>query len=249
MGGRSKPVELATRIFDKQDDAKSFFKAMLNRYRPGEQINADDALDLAALLERHSEYVEKVGCGVRFFEVILTEHGTQCFRIVRVDGSGSDFSYLHCITQRPPSRKQEVSRAFRRVVQFDLYKARDEFFAKHSNANGNAPCAVTREPITRANAHMDHRPPMTFEVIVTTFLCGRGMSLDDVSLTIGQDDQVSPEVTDMTLADAFRAYHASVARLDLVRDTVNLAQASRHRLKDGRVLLNDGDVAPRALNF
>lgn len=30
---------------------------------------------------------------------------------------------------------------------------------------------------------MDHRPPMTFEVIVTTFLYGRGLSLDDVPLT------------------------------------------------------------------
>jgi hypothetical protein len=31
MGGRSKPVELATRSFDKQGDATLFFKTMLNR--------------------------------------------------------------------------------------------------------------------------------------------------------------------------------------------------------------------------
>lgn len=34
MGGRSKPVELAMRSFEKQGDATKFFKAMLNRYRP-----------------------------------------------------------------------------------------------------------------------------------------------------------------------------------------------------------------------
>lgn len=84
---------------------------------------------------------------------------------------------------------------------------------------------------------MDHRPPMTFEVIVTTFLCGRGLSLDDVPLTTGKDDQVSPEVTDDALSEAFRAYHAGIARLDLVRNTVNLAQAGRHRLKEGRITL------------
>jgi hypothetical protein len=55
-------------------------------------------LDLSALLERHDEYTQKVGCGVDHFEVMATEHGTNCFRIVRKDGSGTDFSYRHCIT-------------------------------------------------------------------------------------------------------------------------------------------------------
>jgi hypothetical protein len=32
MGGRSKPIELATRSLDKQGDATAFFKPMLNRY-------------------------------------------------------------------------------------------------------------------------------------------------------------------------------------------------------------------------
>jgi hypothetical protein len=123
-----KPVELPTRSFATQTLALSFFKAMLNRYRPGDRVNDTDALDLAALLERHDEYKTKVGSGVDHFEVMMTEHGTMCFRIIRSDGSGTDFSYPHCVTQRPPTRKQEVSQAFRRVVRFDLYNARDSSF-------------------------------------------------------------------------------------------------------------------------
>lgn len=234
---RGKPVELATRNFNTQGGATTFFKAMLNRYSPEDRVSDDDSLDLAALLERHTEYQAKVGCGVNHFEVMMTEHGTQCFRIVRIDGTGTDFSYRHCISQRAPSRKQEVSQAFRRAVRIDLYKARDAFFAAHSDQDGLVACAVTAERIAQDQAHMDHRPPMTFEVIVTTFLAGRGLSLDDVPLTTGQDDQVSPEVTDDALREAFRTYHADVARLDFVKDTINLAQASRHRLKAGRVSL------------
>lgn len=237
MVKRSKPVELATQTFETQGDAIAYFKAMLNRYEPGDRLNEKDALDVASLLERHTEFSAKVGSGVSYFQVMPTEHGTQCFRIVRKDGSGTDFSYRHCITQRPPSRKQEVSQAFRRAVRFELYKARDAFFAKHGDADGSVTCGVTGQRITRDEAHMDHRPPMTFEVIVTTFLCGRGLSLNDVPLTTGQDNQVSPELTDEALSEAFRSYHASVARLDLVRNTVNLAQASRHRLKDGRIAI------------
>lgn len=235
--GRAKPVELATQSFETQGEANSFFKAMLNRYKSGDRVNEEDSLHLAALLERHSEYISKVGCGVDHFEVILTEHGTQCFWVVRRDGSRTDFSYPHCISQRVPSRKLEVSQAFRRAIRFDLYQARDTFFSGHNDSNGLVACAVTSELIGRDQAHMDHRPPMTFEVIVTTFLAGRGMSLDDVPLTSGQDEQVSPEITDEALKEAFRVYHASVAQLDFVKNTVNLAQSSRHRLKNGRVNL------------
>lgn len=97
---RSKPVELATRTFAKQGDANAFFKLMLNRYSPGERVSEEDGVHLAALLERHTEAAEKTGCGVSHFEVVMSEHGTQCFRVVRTDGTGTDFSYLHCISGR-----------------------------------------------------------------------------------------------------------------------------------------------------
>jgi hypothetical protein len=72
---------------------------------------------------------------------------------------------------------------------------------------------------------------------ILTRHAGRGLALTDVPLTVGQDNQVSPEVTDEALSEAFRRYHAAVARLDFVKNTVNLAQASRHHLKAGRISL------------
>jgi hypothetical protein len=235
---RGKPVELSTRSFPTQLIATSFFKDMLARYQPGERVSDVDGLDLAALLERHDEYAAKVGCGVSHFEVMMTEHGTPCFRIVRTDSSGSDFSYRHCISQRPPSRKQEVNQAFRRVVRFDLYSARDQFFAANEDSAGTVMCAETGERITRDDAHMDHRAPMAFEVIVTTFLAGRGLAVDQIPITSGQDNQVTPEITDQGLAEGFRLYHAKVAALDFVKSTVNLSQSGRNRLRPTRIKLS-----------
>jgi hypothetical protein len=200
-------------------------------------VGDEDALHLAALLERHDEYKQKVGCGVDHFSIMLTEHGTPCFRLVRTDTTGTDFSYRHCITRRPPSRKQEVSQAFRRAVRFDLYKARDEFFAANKDADGLVTCAETGELISPDRAHMDHRAPLTFEVLVTTFLEGRGLAVGDVPMTSGQDEQVSPEITDPDLAEAFRRYHARLALLDIVRNNVNLAQSARNRMKPSRIKL------------
>lgn len=233
---RGNPVELSTRRFSNQGLAKEFFKTMLNRYKPGDRVSDEDALDLAALLERHDEFHQKVGIGLDHFEVMMTDYGSQCFRIVRADGTGTDFSYGHCIKLKPPSRKQEVSRAFRRVVRIELFRRRDKFFTEHRGVDGLVSCADTGERISRDEGHMDHRAPMTFEVIVTTFLAGRGMSVDDVPITDGQDEQVAPEITDTALADAFSAYHWKVARLDFVRQKSNLAGSARNRLKTARIM-------------
>jgi hypothetical protein len=230
-----KPVELATRSFANQAEATEFFRTMLNKYKPKERVSDNDALHLAALLERHTEYDQKVGCGVDHFTVMLTEHGTQCFRVIRTDGTGTDFSYPHCIKGRAPSLKQEVSQAFRQAVRLDLFNARDKFFAEHRGADGLVVCGTTGERITPNDGHMDHMPPMTFEVIVTTFLQGRGLSLNDVPISKTKDDQVATTLTDKTMAEAFRHYHEGVAKLEFVKARVNLAQASKHRLKSGRI--------------
>lgn len=236
--GRGKPIELATRSFRTQREATEFFQAMLYRYAIGVRISEDDALDLASLLERHHDYKKKIGCGVDHFTVMMTEHGTQCFRVIRTDGTGSDFSFPTCITGRPPTRKREVSDAFRRAVRFDLYNARDEYIAANKDADGMVTCAETGERILPRDAHMDHRAPLTFEVLVTTFLEGRGLSVEDVPITAERDDQVSPDITDAELSEAFRRYHAKLALLDLVKKTVNLRQAARQRMKPSRIRLS-----------
>lgn len=228
------PVEIATQSFAKKGDAIAFFRAMLNRYAPGDRVSDADALDLAAVLERHPEYAMKVGSGIDHFEVMMTVHGSQCFCVMRTDGTKTDFSFMQAVAGRAPSKKQEVSRAFRWAIRFDLYRARDAFFAAHKDADGLVTCAVTGDRIARDDGHMDHRPPMTFEVIVTTFLASRGMSVDDVPITQGQDNQVVPELTDDALQAAFATFHASVAKLDFVKTSVNLSQAGKNRIRPSR---------------
>jgi hypothetical protein len=96
----AKRFTLDTRTFEKKGDAVAFFRAMLNRYQPKDIVTNVDALDLAALLKHHTEYLKKVGSGISHFKVMANLHGTQSFEIIRTDGTRDDFSYLHCITPR-----------------------------------------------------------------------------------------------------------------------------------------------------
>ena len=96
----AKPFKIDTRSFQKKGDATLFFRAMLNRYRPGDRVSPADSLDLAALLKHHTEYARKVGSGIDHFSVMSNLYDTQSFEIVRTDGTRDDFSYKHCITPK-----------------------------------------------------------------------------------------------------------------------------------------------------
>jgi len=97
---RRKPLDLGTISFDTQTGAHDFFQQMLQRYVPGEQVSPEDAIHLLELFKRHPNYLKKIGVGVRYFEVMPEQYGTQCFCAVLNDGSKEGFSYKKCITQK-----------------------------------------------------------------------------------------------------------------------------------------------------
>lgn len=96
--GRSKPVILATRQFATKGDATAHFRTMRDKYPPGEQIAAEDAADLECLLQRHPTADEKIGIGIDHFETAIADYSTQCFRVVRPDGTWANFSLHACIS-------------------------------------------------------------------------------------------------------------------------------------------------------
>lgn len=101
--GKARPIAISTRTFAKAGDATAHFSGILNGYSIGERVSDADALDLAALLERHDERTEKVGCGISHFSVNAAPDypGQRCFWITRTDGTHIDWSYQHCLEKKP----------------------------------------------------------------------------------------------------------------------------------------------------
>lgn len=94
---KAQSVEIAGHQFPRKTDALAFLKVMLNRYRPGDTVGAEDKAFLLEALRRHPDAASKIGCGVKSFEIRSADYGTQCFWILRVDGTDERFSYKSCI--------------------------------------------------------------------------------------------------------------------------------------------------------
>jgi Protein of unknown function (DUF3223) len=101
--GKARRIVLKTRTFEKAGDATAFFSDMLNVYPIGGRVSEEHALHLNALLERHNERDEKIGCGIDYFKVDTPpdNYPGKCFWIVRSDGTTVDISFNHCLEARP----------------------------------------------------------------------------------------------------------------------------------------------------
>jgi hypothetical protein len=162
---------------------------MLAKYRNGEDANEQDSQFLRNLLERHPEAHQKIGCGVKRFFRDSTDEGTDCFWLERDDGTTTDFSYKSCVNAKGKSLYQEFAEACRQAVQTYLDAAKREHFEKHGNAEGKVPCEVTGELVAPYESHLDHKKPMTFQVIVATYIAARKIEIRSDMLSIPQDAQ------------------------------------------------------------
>lgn len=94
---RAKPITLGELEFARKGDAHAHLQTMLNRYRPGDRVTEADAVTLGHALDRHPDANEKKGVGVDHFMVRSADFGTQCFWVVRTDGSTERFSIKSCL--------------------------------------------------------------------------------------------------------------------------------------------------------
>lgn len=182
---------------------------------------------LLSLIQRHPNAKTKIGCGVKHFTVRINQpFGTKGFWIERFDGTCTDFSYLACIT--PPSKENEARKAFRDAINPQIQEFKADCF--RSAFAGRGPeaqfirCPISGTTIGRANAHVDHKPPKTFEAILQAFLKETNRKLEDIKVNPTEDGSIVTTLANEQLARDWRWYHRCEAELQLVSATANLSQ-------------------------
>ena len=213
-------MNLAGEQYETKQAAGERIRGILYAAPVGRPIVGRDGEVLRALLERHPRSVEKIGPGVLWFEVRMNpEHPSQrSFWLVRVDGTQSDWSYLRCLNLR--DQRALVLEAMRAAVVEQILAFKNAQFEQ-----GTVTCAITGEPVSRDNCHVDHAPP-TFVALAETFAASYG-GFEEIRVSAGTDGAIGRRLTDEHQCHSWQYFHRQQARLRIVTRLANLSLLRR----------------------
>lgn len=223
-------ITVGARIFASKTRALECYKAILNAYPAGEELNAPDRKSVIELA-----YNEFTSEGVRELEaetghsvkgVMVDYHpefpSTKCFFLLDQADMRVPFSYRLAITGAL-SHDQVFSRACRHLVGPRLREFKMEQFR-----NRPVRCALTNQIVEWEECHVDHKAPLTFSVIVRSFIVANSIDTGSVDYAHkgGKERFASGE-----LAEQFQSFHKEMAVLRLVAASENARLSSGARIK------------------
>jgi hypothetical protein len=196
---------------------------MLTKYDLGQMVDPEDKRLLANLLTRHRHADDLLHDEISGFRVAREQlTGHRRFEIVRPDGSVNDFSYLKCIS--PPKNRHFVDVIW--AMRCDVIEQTRSFHDAAFKGNSTVRCGITGLPIKRKGSHVDHAPPLTFQVLAFNFLKEVGLRIEEVAVTaVGRLNTCAAKyLADRDLALKWQEYHQSHADLRITSKAANLAQ-------------------------
>lgn len=187
-------------------------RSILNAATVGSPLAADDERFARALLGKHPERDEKVGCGLAYIYVDDSDFGTRCFFVRRTDGSSIDFSYRTCVYGHRPD---PVATAARRALAPFMKSFIETNFIRGMKD------PVSGKSILRPDAQVDHVWPNTFVNLLDEFKASRG-SIKTANPPGGGATFESPEDE-----RAWLEFHDSKANLRIVTSSTNARLGAR----------------------
>ena len=227
-------IKLGNKNFPTSKEAKEYFGNILKLSDIGRITDEELNQKLLDLLAHHPNKEVKIGVGVNHFyigEVVVpgVMNRERSFCLYRKDGSTTDFSFRKCISGKNPTFKQIVERACRHAISPDMKKAKINHFNKYQDHTFRVECEETKKLIKIDQANIDHKPPRTFEVIVSFWIEKNNRDRNLIKPT--KDLQIGYQLTDEAAQD-FREYHKAHSKhsLRIVHANENSKLSSKHRL-------------------
>lgn len=209
-------LKIGDHIFKNKDLARDAARSVMGQYHPGDvvtdKVHHDFLLNLLAL---HPDARQKIGCGVKDFYIGDGMYGTNCFWLMRLDGTMTDWSFLKCLSSKP-SNKQDVLNAMRLAVWPQICEYRDILFAETDDVF----CPVTGEKIGKLTCHIDHIVP--FKNLVESFLTERGLAISDIKIAPSRDAKIGPRMSNNEHVALWLEYHRTNARLRALSPAANM---------------------------
>ncbi len=224
-------IIIGKEVFKTKAESKDFVKGILNKYELQDSLAPTDFQFICELLKRHPEYDDKIGVGIK--EIVIRLDGywgkTRCFHIKRIDGTETDFSYLHCIdndTNKEPIKM--FTQSARSAVKEQIVLYLSNYLRRTIDNDNNVICEKTKLKISRDQATVDHIPPITFDKILNDFLKLKNINPSLIEYTGFGDNEYNKEFKDEHIKTEFANYHRQVAKLRVISRHENSTQKKKH---------------------
>jgi len=191
-------------------------KWILDETPIGLRVDEGDAMFLTALLQRRDPNViaDKTGPGISHWEVMYDRQKFRVFKIARIDGTFTDFSFYKCLDTDPVAAyERKVKAGARYEIKPQTREYRDKNFKGVSELSGL--------PLTLEDCHVDHHGT-GFDVLFADFLSAQGLRLADVEAKSVGDFQIGTVFVDRRLAEAWQEWHRMFAKLRVISKAENL---------------------------
>jgi len=210
-------------VFSTKQDIQLAAQKLLKTYEHNQCLNDEDFDFMIDLLNWHPDATRKIGSGVSAIQIQRHGlYGTKGFTLIRNDGSTTDFSYKKCLLQ--PSHWQLVLRAARMAIEPQIFQVKKDAFADQKTTL----CQITGEPLVFTQAHVDHVPPWTFDLLIRSFLTELEIDVGDIQFQPSRDNETRTFFLDPYLASNWKKFHADNAQLRVISDAANYQVAREY---------------------
>jgi hypothetical protein len=190
---------------------------ILYGYNVGESIQQSDTNFLLSVFEGHDRWEMKRGSGVDFVTVEYSSYGNgnKCFVIHRIDGSKTDISFVHAITNKTPIF--DIKKACRTAITDEINE-----FRKSNVIYYVTRCPITGTVLTPENTHIDHYD-LEFNDLFNKWVAN--YDLKYLSARINETEDMSDITcfTDPDIISDFKIFHSNNTHLRAVTKVANLS--------------------------
>lgn len=187
---------------------KEKVREILYSYGIGAILDKKDEKIITALLQTHPNVGEKIGSGIEYIFVHDGSYGTQCFWIMRTDGTRIDFSFLSCFKKKQPD---DFPKAARKAVEPSVKRFRETLPHEFT-------CPILGIPLTPTTCHIDHVAPLTFKEILRLFR--KEYPFTDIEY---DHEGIGVSFSDKDIEKEFIRFHDSIAVLRGISKKANLS--------------------------
>lgn len=200
--------------FKTRKELETHIRCIINSAEINVPLSDGDYDFMMDVLQHHPEFVEK---SYRAYDIVVRINRGLHFSnrglwFLRGDDTEVDISWPVALNAEPTSYERLARDAARYAIHPQIQAFRDR---------GGHTCAICRGAVNRAQTHIDHTPPYTFENLFTRWFGRKVVGLDNTGL--------HPVFSDHSVSLDWQEFHALFAALQVTHGKCNMSQGAGTR--------------------